>query len=1231
MGDPKVDMHALDALIEEASASGGSELANYQLFVVGLCDALGMDRPRMAQEGNDLNDYVFERRVDFKHLDGSRTPGRIDCYRRGSFILEAKQSAKRQAKKVPTEQLALIPEDASQRKQGHAKRGTRGWDQIMLAARKQAEDYARALPVEHGYPPFLLIVDVGNVIEVYADFSGQGKNYAHFPDRQSYRIGMDDLRDEKVQARLRAIWDDPQSLDPTKISAEVTRDIAERLARIAKRLERRHDAKDVAEFLMRCLFTMFAEDVKLIPEKGFQELLGRMKDTPAHFVNALETLWTVMDAGGYAPHLNAVLKKFNGSLFKKRTALPLDRDDIHELWIAAGKDWSDVEPAIFGTLLERALDSRERSKLGAHYTPRAYVERLVVPTIIEPLRADWDLVQGQVKELRDKGNDAAALRAVKDYHHKLCTTRVLDPACGTGNFLYVSLELMKRLEGEVLEALDDLGEDQGRLAMEGETVSPRQFYGLEMNPRAVPIADLVLWIGYLKWQLKTGGLASLSEPILHAYGTIRQQDAVIAYDRQDMLRDDKGRPISRWDGVTRKLHPITGEEVPDPDATIQLYAYVNPRRAPWPEVEFIVGNPPFIGGKDMRAELGDGYAEACWNARPHMPGGADFVMHFWDEAAERLLQKNVSVVGSGTLGGSTLNEHPIGGELVLRNPLRRFGFITTNSITQTFSRRVIERHMAAKEPLSLVFAVPNHPWMKAADKAAVRIAMTVAENGDREGVLAEVTSEGGLNTDTPQIALETREGKVRANFTIGADLASARRLLANEALSSRGVVLHGSGFIVSQTQARALGLGTLPNLDKHIVPYLNGRDLAQRPRGVFVIDLYGLDIEQVRVEFPAVYQHVVENVKPERDHNKRDYRRLNWWLFGENIPEARKALFSVPRYVATVETTKHRFFQFLDASIRPDNMLVCIALSTGEHLAVLSSRLSVTWAIASGGWLGVGNDPRYSKSRTFDPFPFPLAVDPDLPTADPLRAQQERLRELGERLDAFRKERLAEHAFLTMTGLYNALERLRELENGCDVPPLSEAERDVHQAGLISVLKEIHDDIDRAVLSAYGWADLIPDLVGKPGATLPSPHKTDAQEKAEEELLSRLVALNLKRAAEEKRGLVRWLRPDYQIPKLGPKAPKSEAGETGMLDIALPAAADRLKWPADGLEQIRLVRDLLAKAPAPTPPEALAGVFDGRNTPTRRARIAQVLETLVATGVARTGQIEGQTRYFLPR
>ena len=185
MGEAQLNHDKLEALIAEARGSGGSELANYQLFVVGLCEALGLDRPTMAKEENQFNDYVFERRIDFKHPDGSRTAGRIDCYRRGSFILEAKQSAKREALRRDSDQPSLLlAEDGNQLKPGHARRGSRGWDQVMLEARKQAENYARALPVDHGYPPFLLVVDVGNVIEVFADFSGQGKNYAHFPDRQ---------------------------------------------------------------------------------------------------------------------------------------------------------------------------------------------------------------------------------------------------------------------------------------------------------------------------------------------------------------------------------------------------------------------------------------------------------------------------------------------------------------------------------------------------------------------------------------------------------------------------------------------------------------------------------------------------------------------------------------------------------------------------------------------------------------------------------------------------------------------------------------------------------------------------------------------------------------------------------------------------------------------------------------------------------------------------------------
>jgi len=1199
MGLGKIEIGRLEKLIEDVKPSGGSEMSNYQLFVERLTAALGLPQPEFAREQTRFNDYVFERNVTFRHPNGTSSTGRIDCYKKGCFVLEAKQSAKRQHS-LETEQLTIAGIETAQ-KLGHAKRGTKSWDKVMIAARRQAEDYARALPVDHGYPPFLLIVDVGNVIEVYADFSGLGKNYDHFPDRHSYRLSMDDLLLAPVQARLAAIWsDDPQSLNPTRKSAEVTRDIAARLAKIARRLEKKYAPAEIAEFLMRCLFTMFAEDVgsdnqaeRLIPNKGFESLLHQMIDTPQNFAPALENLWQTMNSGGYDARLNATIKRFNGGLFANVRALPLDQDDIIELHNAAKRGWGDVEPAIFGTLLENALASAERSQLGAHYTPRPYVERLVIPTIMEPLRADWEEVKAGVEDLRRRGEPAKALQAVRNFHHRLCTVRVLDPACGTGNFLYVSLELMKRLEGEVLDALDALGENESKLLLDGETVSPRQFFGLELNPRAVPIADLVLWIGFLKWQLKTVDAKDIPEPILNAYGTIRHQDALLAYDSKDLARNKQGDLITQWDGITKKLHPMTGELIPDVSARKETFSYCNPRRADWPAAEFVVGNPPFIAGKDMRTELGDNDAEAYWTVRPQIPGGADFVMHFWDEAARRLTAKP-------TKKGSP-------------NPLRRFGFITTNSISQTFSRRVVEHWMAAKDPLSLVYAVPDHPWMKSSDKAAVRIAMTVAQAGTQEGVLAEVVSEADLDTDTPKVDMDRRETVITSRITAGANLADARPLLSNKGIGHQGFKPYGAAFFITKSDAIRFGLGSIEGAETYIRPYLNGRALNNRWAGRYSLDFHEKSEEFVRDTFQYAYLHLLDRSKPVRALDKMVYRRDYWWRYGQPSTHMREALKDLSRYIVTTETAAHRIFSFLDHGFAPDQKIRVIALDRPDSLAILTSRLHVKFSFATGGWQGAGNDPVYQHSNTFEPFPFPLL-------------HSNRLDQLGERLDVFRKERLATHDFLTMTGLYNALERLRELDAGFGAP-FSDAERDVYNCGQIAILNEIHDAIDREVFAAYGWSDLADRLVGKPGGTIPSPHKSEDQQAAEEELLVRMVALNQGRIAEEKAGLVHWLRPNYQRPRFASKI----KGETQIeAELGEMIVVEDTKWPADGLDQIRSVRDLLARAAAPTSVFALASAFAGRNTSKRVQRVEQVLETLVATGAARRD--DGDTSgYYLPR
>lgn len=1241
--DDGLDPVIVDAFIERWEKSGGAERSNTQSFLNELCDLIGQPHPDPVREANHLNDYVYERSVTRNHADGHTSTRFLDLYKRGHFVLEAKQSAKSGKAKADPAQTELHGMEAGDRKTGTAKRGTNAWVTAMRKAREQAEAYAKDLPPEHGWPPFLIVCDVGYCFEIYADFSGQGKNYAHFPDRRSFRVLLEDLRQPVVRERLRTIWTDPHALDPAKKSAEVTRDIAARLAIVARDLETKHDAETVAMFLMRCLFTMFAEDVDLLKRHSFTRMLEELQAMPDKAHLALEQLWTDMDTGSA---LNAWIRepvrKFNGGLFRDARALPLTAEMVAELTIAARRDWRDVEPAIFGTLLEQALDKKERHKLGAHYTPRAYVERLVTPTIIEPLRDDWRDVMVECQALIEDGKADDALREARRFHESLCKIRVLDPACGTGNFLYVAMEMMKKLEGDVVDFITELG-GEATLEFQGHTVDPHQFLGIELNPRAAAIAELVLWIGFIKWQLKTGGQDVVRDPVLKDFHNIECRDAVLDYRERTLRLDDNGKPVSRWDGETMKSHPVTGENVPDESARVEIYDYADPKPAVWPTADFIVGNPPFIGGKDLRADLGDGYAEALWAAHSDMPKSADLVMYWWNQAAKQVAGAVKKGAKTGTSGRP-----------------RQFGFITTNSIRQTFNRRVIEKALSGKPPLSLIYAIPDHPWMKSADRAAVRISLTVAAPGEeRDGVLAEVVKESGLNTDQPSVELKGRFGLVGPSIKLGARVSSSPALKANAGVCSPGVKLHGAGFIVTRREAASLGLGENPKISELIHPYLNGRDLNQRPRDALVIDTYPLSEQELRTSAPSIHQRLLDLVWPERRSNNMKFRRENWWWFGATHKLYRDFVRDMPRYIATAETSKHRFFVMLPSTVRADNMLVNFGLDSPHLLAVLSSTLHVSWALATGGRMGVGNDPRYNKTRCFDPFPFPDLTDKP--------ALKSRLDDLGERLDAHRKAVLDRHDFLTMTKLYNVLERVRALEaassskssqplssrpdaplergaepgpiaaidgsaraNGSrisariagasgpasgmtdggagkeSVPPLTEAERDIYDAGLVGTLKSIHDDIDAAVFEAYGWpADL-----------------------DDEAILERLVALNLERHEEERRGQIRWLRPDFQIPRFAPKTAKAKQDD---LDLGGAAVVETgVKLPAlpakDRRAQARIVRELLETATGPVTPDTLARRLNGKNTKAKINRVRDMLDVMEALGQA---ELDEEGRYFV--
>ncbi|HEX6940917.1 MAG TPA: DNA methyltransferase, partial [Longimicrobiales bacterium] len=528
---------ALAALAERWRGAQASERANFPIYIAELTAALGVDAPGPAGSG-----YQIEYPVRVVTPTGDETMHRIDLYKRGHFVMEAKD----------------------------AEPGL-STDLLLRKAFVQARGYAINLP--EGPPPFLMVMDVAATLLVWQRRAGSygGFNAAH-------RIPLPELANRPDDiALLRDIWLDPEARTSDAKAAKVTRDVAEKLARLAASLERRgHDQEKVARFLIRCVFAMFAEDEGLLPGDPFTDIVRNAADSdPEEVEGALAELWRAMDEGRYFGPKK--LLRFNGHFFKDHGTVPLTREDLAVLRQAAEADWRAVEPTIFGTLLTRALDPEERHRLGAEYTPRAYVERLVRPTIEEPIRQRWFLVEAEVLQLKQTGKEKdrkEALRRLRHFHEWLRSLRVLDPACGSGNFLYVALATIKRIEAEVLRAMADL---TGQPELDLEEVGPWQFHGIEIKPWAREIAELTLWIGYHQFWREHHGGRTPQEPLLRDTGTLECRDAVLACDE---VREDPAR--ARPDPTPRIPHPVTGRLVPDPAAKLPYWEHVNPRQAEWP-------------------------------------------------------------------------------------------------------------------------------------------------------------------------------------------------------------------------------------------------------------------------------------------------------------------------------------------------------------------------------------------------------------------------------------------------------------------------------------------------------------------------------------------------------------------------------------------------------------------------------------------------------------------------
>ncbi|GCL37842.1 type II restriction enzyme, methylase subunit; N6 adenine-specific DNA methyltransferase protein [Sphaerospermopsis reniformis] len=1133
------DHQRVEIFLKKWKGSQGNERANYQGFFLELCDALAVERP--APKGSITGDrYCFDKDIKIFNKDGETT-NFADFYKEGHFLIEAKQGG-------------------NTAKRGTAKRGTKTYDIAMEKAFYQAQSYTPFLPSK---PPFLITCDIGSHFEMWMSFSG---NYGGYGARE--KIDLDQLLDEKVFNRFVAIFNDPQTLNPEKYRARVTREVADTLAKLARWLEKQgHQPQEVANFLMRCIFTMFAEDVKLLKGEVFTKALKeRWLVEPKTFKTDIESLWDIMNTGGRFNFDE--IPQFNGSFFADATAFDLPKEQLEVLYEAANKDWTEVEPAIFGTLLERALDSKERKSLGAHYTPRSYVERLVRPVVIEPLREEWLLVESEVdrfltlKEKQQKPTKAQIEKAeneIRGFLDKLQQIRILDPACGSGNFLYVTLDLLKTLEQEVqMRLLDVLGKVTTNLLEEFDPrlagrkqVNPSQFLGIEINPRAAAIAELVIWIGYLQWHFKRYGSTPPPEPILQDFHNIEFRDAVLDYDGKELDIDIKtGKVKTRWGGKMIK-HPVTGEDVPDASDQVPIYRYLNPRSAKWPNADYIVSNPPFIGNARMRDRLGDGYTETLRKVYPDVPDTVDFVMYWWHKAAD----------------------------LVSSKKLKRFGFITTNSISQIRQRSLIDLHFNKNNPVRILFAIPDHPWVD--EGASVRIAMTIVELDNpllKIAQFCELIRE--LDGETPEdsatdIEFSTKTvGKIFSNLQTGVNISSAIPLRANKGLAFRGMTINGSGFVLTEEKR-----GKFDSINNNIIkPLWNGKDIAQVRRGVYVIDLHGVDISEAQLKYPQIYQHIYDSVKPERVKCQVPGLREKWWLFERARPDLREAVANIPYFTVTTMTAKHRIFIRIESNCIPDQGLIVFALNDPYYLSILSSQIHVNWTIATGGTLE--DRPRYNNSVCFDPFPFP----------NPTLEQKQKIRELGERLDSHRKRVQTQHPEITITGMYNLLEKLRKGET------FTEADKTYNNKALVSTLKQIHDELDNAVFDAYGWQDL----------------KDDSKTKAEIEeiILARLVALNAERAEEERNGIIRWLRPEYQAPNEVTQQVLTEVMETEET-VIIPT--EQKTFPKQPKDQLAAIRDLLRTNTSEWTVDQIAAQF--KNGGKYKNAIAENVERLEWFGI----------------
>lgn len=818
-----------------------TERSASQQHFLDLCEVVGHPKPAEADPKGEW--FTFERGVTKR--SGHR--GWADVWKKGFFAIEYK---------------------------GRHKDLDAAYDQLLLY-RSNLEN-----------PPLLAVCDMGRMV-IHTNFTGTIERV--------HDLALEDLPKPGNIDLLRSMFHDPGKLRPDVTREVVTIEVAEKIGRIARDMQGRgiHPFA-AARFLDRVIFCLFAEDVGLLPKDFLTRLIeGAGRDPRKLFVFFGQLFRAMANGGNFGAD---DIHRFNGDLFDQTPVVLLNVFEINQIREAARLEWDAIDPSIFGSLFERGMDPEKRSQLGAHYTSRADIEAIVDPVVMRPLREEWDAVRRAAEDQVDvavgalwqarprKRGRPSPDTLVRDFLLRLQSVTVLDPACGSGNFLYVALQKLKDLEKEVLVFAADHG-----LPAYLPLVGPWQLHGIEANAYAFELAQLTVWIGYLQW-MRANGYRTITDPILSRLDTFRCKDSIL----------DLGDPA-------------------------------NPRDPEWPAAEFIVGNPPFLGGKRLRAELGDAYVDAMFRVwRDRVRPEADLCC-YWFEKARALVEAG---------------------------KCRRAGLLATQGIRGGASRETLKR---IKQTGDIFFAESDRNWIL--DGATVHVSMVGFDAGDEASKVLDGRAVAAINSDLTATA---------------ADVTTARRLAVNLGIAFMGDT-KGGAFDIAEAAAleflRAPNPDGRPNSDV-VVPWINGLDVTRRNRNFWIIDFGVTAALEESAGYELPFEYAREHVLPERQKNNRRAYRDRWWIHVEARPAMRHILRHLPRFIVTTVVSKHRLFAWIEAPTLPDHQLFAFARDDDYFLGVLHSRPHEVWARSQGTQVRERESGfRYTATTCLETFPFPEADD----------------------------------------------------------------------------------------------------------------------------------------------------------------------------------------------------------------------------------------------------------------